>query len=110
MPDRYVPVLYIREDDRRRWLVIDLHPSATADTGTTVATCSGDSAAIRIAQALNGGDDVAEATVTQEPLRSADMVRTPYETARAIEAYMLDHGEPHTAQVLANAIADVEPF
>lgn len=58
---RYVPVMFLRpDDDRRRWLVIDLRPwegkagSRAGKAGTVVADVMGEGNATRIADALNG--------------------------------------------------------
>lgn len=58
MTDRYIAVFHIRDDDRRRWWVIDTKPTKTAECGTTVAECLGEGKALEVARALNRGADV----------------------------------------------------
>lgn len=50
-----MPVFFLRnEDDRRRWFVVDLHPSDTARAGTVIAEVHSEGHATAIAAALNG--------------------------------------------------------
>ena len=51
---RYVPVFLLRnDDDRRRYFVVDLAPSAEARTGTVIAEVHSEGHAAQIAAALN---------------------------------------------------------
>lgn len=74
---RYVAVMFLRpDDDRRRWLVVDLRPweskrgATPGKAGTVVADVMGEGNAVRIADALNGQPtiDDAEAELAAHPL------------------------------------------
>jgi hypothetical protein len=48
--DRFIAAFHMRDDDRRRWWVIDTQPSPEAKVGTTVAECLGEGKALEVAR------------------------------------------------------------
>jgi hypothetical protein len=83
--DRFIAAFHMRDDDRRRWWVIDTQPSPEAKVGTTVAECLGEGKALEVARALNRGADV-EAAV--EAVTTPTTVCLPVADARRITQYL----------------------
>jgi hypothetical protein len=102
---RYVAVMFLRpEDDRRRWLVVDLRPwedqrpstDHNRKAGAVVADVMGESRAVRIADALNN-----QPTVDDDDEQPAPAVLGP---ATAIERPLVDVAYPAGGRV-----PDVDP-
>lgn len=125
MSDRYIAAFHMRDDDRRRWWVIDTKPTPEAKSGTTVAECLGEGKALEVARALNRDADVEGAvvavtdaqgiqrTITFEPTT----IRVTEADARRLAHYLQSETPmPWPADIgdivarIHVALADLEPF